>query len=35
MSKKLNAALSWLGKAAAVITVVVEAGKKVLALCEG
>ena len=33
--KKLNTALSWLSKAAAVLSVVAEAGKKVLALCEG
>lgn len=34
MREKLVNALSFLGKAAAVLTVVAEAGKKVLALCE-
>ncbi len=34
MSKKLDTALSVLGTAAAIIAIVVDAGKKVKALCE-
>lgn len=34
MSKKLNSALDFLSKAAAVLSVVAEAGKKVISLCE-
>ena len=35
MTKKINSALTFLGKAAAVLAVVAEAGKKVMSLCEG
>ena len=35
MGDKLNTALSWLGTAAAILAVIAEAGKKVIALCEG
>ena len=34
MRERLNTALAYLGKAAAVLAVVADAGKKIMALCE-
>ena len=35
MSTKLNVALDYLAKAAAVLTVIAEAGRRVISLCNG
>ena len=35
MGEKLNTALSWLSTAAAILAVIADAGKKVIALCKG